>query len=262
MPIWPRGFGQIPFRQHSGGISMKIALAQINTTVGDVDGNTRKAADAIHRARDMGADLVLLPEMTLSGYPPLDLAERTAFLEANERAVIEVARAAGGIFAVVGHLARVTAPQGKAAANAASLVRDGRVLQRRDKTLLPTYDVFDEARYFQPAAANQPVQIGSVRAGLTICEDMWNDRFFWERRLYDVDPVEEMARAGMDLLLNIAASPFSASRQQVRRAMVSATARRHGRKRPARLRRPQPGRGRRRMHHRRSRRLPGGHAGH
>jgi len=207
---------------------MRIALAQINTTVGDVEGNARRAACAVGEAADRGADLVLLPELALSGYPPLDLVERPRFVEANERALIEVAAAARGLYAVVGHVAGVDEAGRKPAANAASLVRDGEVLARRDKTLLPSYDVFDERRYFRPAPANEPVQIGPLSVGLTICEDVWNDERFWSTRKYPVDPVAALAAHGIGLLVNIAASPFAAGKQCVRRAMLSATARRHG----------------------------------
>jgi NAD+ synthetase len=207
---------------------MKIALAQINPIVGDVAGNTRLAADAVRRAAGLGAELVLLPELALSGYPPMDLAERRQFLLANERAVEEVAGAARGLYAVVGHLARVEGPGGKPAANAASVVRDGQVLARRDKTLLPSYDVFDESRYFRPAAANEPVQVGPLSVGVTICEDAWNDEQFWPARLYERDPVADLAARGVDLIVNIAASPFAAGKQGLRRSMLGALARRHG----------------------------------
>ncbi|NLW51617.1 MAG: NAD+ synthase [Candidatus Brocadiaceae bacterium] len=207
---------------------MKVALAQINTTVGDVEGNARKAIEAIRRAAELRAELVVLPELTLSGYPPMDLVERRAFIEANERALQQVADAARGIRAVVGHVGRVAPQAGRPGANSASLVGDGRVLDRRDKVLLPTYDVFDEARLFEPAAGNTPVRLDSHALGVTICEDMWNDRFFWPRRRYGVDPVEGLAAAGVDLMLNLSASPFSIGKADVRRKMLAAMARRHG----------------------------------
>jgi len=207
---------------------MKVAIAQINTTVGDLPGNTHLAVQAIRSAAAMGAELVVLPELALSGYPPQDLVYRRAFHEANERALQEVARAARGIYAVVGHVARANGSPGKPTANAASVVRDGQIVARRDKMLLPTYDVFDEARHFQPATGNEPVMIGGARVGVTICEDVWNDKEFWETRLYERDPVEELAAAGVDVLINIAASPFAAGQQELRRAMLCASARRHG----------------------------------
>lgn len=207
---------------------MKIALAQINTTVGDLRGNARRAADAVRRAADRGAELVLLPELTICGYPPQDLVQRSAFLEANEEAVGEVARAARGVYAVVGHAGRTRTEHGKPAANCASLVRDGEVVERREKSLLPTYDVFDEARYFQPAVRNLPVHLGPTPVGLTICEDAWNDPEFWEQRRYESDPVEVVAAAGVEFIVNIAASPFSSGKQEFRERMLATSARRHG----------------------------------
>jgi NAD+ synthetase len=207
---------------------MKVALAQINTTVGDVEGNVRKAVAVIHEAAARGAHLVVLPELAISGYPPQDLVERPAFIEANRRGVQRVALAAHGVYAVVGHVGETGGGTGKPAANSASVVRDGQVLCRRDKTLLPTYDVFDESRLFQPAVGNDPVPMGDFSVGVTICEDAWNDRQFWAHRLYNTDPVEKLAAAGMNLLVNLSASPFSAGKQEFRRAMLSASARRHG----------------------------------
>ena len=206
---------------------MKIALAQINTTPGDVAGNTRRIVEALGQAAAQGADLVVLPELTISGYPPLDLVERPAFVEANEHAVAEVAGAARGIHAIVGHIA-AAADTDKPVVNAASLVRDGEVICRRDKVLLPNYDVFDQLRYFRPGDLNAPVRIGAVMTGITICEDAWNDQTFWSRRLYDRDPVAELAAGGAELLINIAASPFSAGKQALVRSMLGASARRHG----------------------------------
>ncbi len=206
---------------------MKVALAQVNCTVGDVRGNARKARSAVERAAGLGADLVLLPELCISGYPPQDLVERTAFLDACEHAVAELASATAGVRCVVGHPARADSPGGRPAVNRASLLGDGRLVATRDKTLLPTYDVFDEARYFAPAPCNTPVEAAGERLGLTICEDVWNDEFFWQRRRYGRDPVEELTAAGARLLVNIAASPFATGKQALRRAMLAATARRH-----------------------------------
>jgi NAD+ synthase (glutamine-hydrolysing) len=207
---------------------MKVAFAQTNTTVGDIQGNLRRAQHAIREAVEREADLVLLPELALSGYPPQDLAERPAFLRANEAAVEELASFATRTAVVVGHLARASSATGRRATNSASVLKDGRVLQRRDKMLLPNYDVFDEMRHFQPAQSNEPFDLDGCPIGVTICEDAWNDERFWPQRLYERDPVAELVRAGARLIVNIAASPYAAGRQALRRRMLSATASGHG----------------------------------
>lgn len=207
---------------------MKIALAQINTTVGDVAGNTDRAIRAIKVAARGGAELVVLPELTVSGYPPQDLVERSVFIDANDFAVEKIARAARGIWAVVGHVADVHAHSGRLVANAASVVRDGEIVARRDKTLLPNYDVFDEMRHFRPARSNEPVEIGELKVGVTICEDAWNDPHFWPRQMYDHDPIAPLVGAGVDLLVNLSASPFAGGKQNLRRAMLGSLAKHHG----------------------------------
>ncbi len=203
---------------------MKVAFAQVNTTVGDIQGNLRRAQHAVREAAARGADLVLLPELTLSGYPPQDLAERPAFLRANEEAVRELAACADGIAVIVGHLSRTSSPNGRRAANSASVLQNGSIVHRRDKMLLPNYDVFDEMRYFQPAEENAPFDLDGVPIGLTICEDAWNDERFWPQRLYERDPVAELVRAGARLIVNIAASPYAAGRQTLRRRMLGTMA--------------------------------------
>ncbi|MFO8008588.1 MAG: NAD+ synthase [Candidatus Brocadiia bacterium] len=208
---------------------MQIALAQINTTVGDIEGNTRRCVRAVNDALSRGADLILLPELALCGYPPQDLAERSAFIAANMDALDRVAEASRGGATLVGHLAPAQSSPGKRVANAASLVQDGHVMARQDKVLLPTYDVFDEARHFQPGGPPEPVTVGGLQVGLSICEDAWNDPNFWpEPRRYARDPVQELVDAGADLIVNISASPLSAGKQEFRRTMLGASAARHG----------------------------------
>lgn len=207
---------------------MRLALAQINTTIGDIAGNAGRAARALREAASQGADLAVLPELTLSGYPPQDLVDRAAFIRANAQALQELAGAVPDLPAIVGFVGESTHETGKRATNAAALLHEGRVAAVRTKSLLPTYDVFDELRHFQPASANEPVEIAGVPVGITICEDMWNDRTFWDRPLYGSDPVEELVAAGASLLVNLSASPFATGKQHFRRRMLGATARRHG----------------------------------
>ena len=153
---------------------MRIALAQIDTTVGDIPGNLRRIRDGAARARRAGAQLVVFPEQALGGYPALDLWEDGDFLRAGEAALKDLARGTGEMGMVVGAAVRNPRPMGKPIWNAAVLLHRGRIKALRAKTLLPTYDVFDERRYFEPAASNAPLRFGGVRIGLTICEDAWS----------------------------------------------------------------------------------------
>lgn len=212
---------------------MKVALAQVNTKIGDFEGNVRKVLLSISRAKSLGADLVAFPEMTTTGYPPRDLVEQPSFIEKNLRALEAIASEARGIAAVVGAIERNPQPGGKPLYNAAVFLREGVVRHRYFKNLLPTYDVFDEGRYFQPGTETGLWTIASslpaMKVGISICEDAWNDKTFWEKRLYPHDPVEGQVSLGADLLLNISASPFSLGKEKVRREMLSALAARHRR---------------------------------
>lgn len=203
---------------------MKIALAQINTTIGDFEGTVRKVGDFVRKAKAKKADLVAFPEMTTTGYPPRDLVEVPGFIERNLKALEEIAGFAQGIQIVVGYVDRNTTPGGKPLFNAAALCRDKKVVSRYFKNLLPTYDVFDEGRYFESGK-----QAGLwEEMGISICEDSWNDKLFWEKRLYPRDPIEEQVGKGARLLLNISASPFFLGKPQLRRDMLQALALKHG----------------------------------
>ncbi|HEY9842190.1 MAG TPA: NAD+ synthase [Candidatus Obscuribacterales bacterium] len=206
---------------------MKIALAQINTTVGALKENTRKIIAGIEQARAAGADLVLFPEMTIPGYPPLDLLDSSSFVDANLACLQEVIAACTGITAIVGFVDRNRTRQGKQLHNAAAVISDGRLVSTHYKMLLPTYDVFDEDRYFEPADQVFPVQIGDKRVGVTICEDLWNDSDFWSRRLYLRDPVAELHSQGMEMLICISASPFHVRKPQLRMDMIQALCRKY-----------------------------------
>jgi len=210
---------------------VKIALAQINPTVGDFDGNTAKILAFTKRAVDSGAGLVLFPELSVCGYPPADLLEKTSFVARAQEAVDEIAAATArdGIAVLCGYVTPAPAESGKHVLNSAAMLRNGRVEFVQSKTLLPFYDVFDEQRYFAPADVRRLYPFGNENLAVTICEDAWNDKYFWQNRLYQHDPVEELMQAGGSLILNISASPYWRGKRQVRLEMLSAIARRHRR---------------------------------
>jgi NAD+ synthetase len=208
---------------------MRVALAQIDTTVGDIPGNLRRIRDCAARAGQAGAQLAVFPEQSLGGYPALDLWEDVDFLRAGEAALKDLARGAGEMALLVGAVVRNPRPVGKPILNAAALLHRGKVAAVRGKTLLPTYDVFDERRYFEPASANSPVRFGGLRIGITICEDAWSRAPGESRRLYRSDPVAEQVRAGADLLVNLSASPFERGKSALREKLLREHARR-GRK--------------------------------
>jgi NAD+ synthase (glutamine-hydrolysing) len=203
---------------------MKIALAQINSTVGDFAGNIDRIVKFARRAQERGADLVVFPELALCGYPPRDLVERPGFIRKSEAELERLAGLLPPIATLVGYVRRSNAVQGKAAADAAALIKDGRVALDYTKILLPFYDVFDESRYFEPGQAIGLQVFNGFKLGITICEDVWNDKHFWKKQLYTRDPVEESVRAGANLLLNIASSPYSTEKFQLRHDMLKTIA--------------------------------------
>lgn len=215
---------------------MKIAMAQINPTIADIDGNRRKILSFIERAASGGADMVVFPEMATIGYPPMDLLENRKLVDDNLESIREIARSATGIAAICGFVDRD--PDGEGLLyNAAALMRDGAVASRHYKTLLPTYDVFDELRYFSPGTRHETTAYMERRIGVTICEDIWNDRDAdarGGRRLYDsprsypVDPIRNLAQAGANLIVNISASPFTRGKNVFKWELLRAVARRHG----------------------------------
>ncbi len=209
---------------------MKIALAQIDPTVGDFTGNIEKIVAASRRAAEQGARLTVFSELAVCGYPPADLLEKPSFLARAVSAVEELAEATRELSTAV--LVGVALPagdaSGKPAVNAAVLVDKGRVLLEQHKQLLPFYDVFDEQRYFSPSSPQKIVELDGRRLAVTICEDAWNDKNFWPRRLYKVDPMEELMRERPDLHINLSSSPFWHSKRALRRQMLKAIARRDG----------------------------------
>ena len=207
---------------------MKIALAQIDTTIGDFAGNVDLIVKYAGCARDRGADLVVFPELALCGYPPRDLVEKAGFVERSQSELIRLARNLPPIPALVGYVRRSRANQGKQVANAAAWLEGGKVVVDYAKILLPFYDVFDESRYFEPGASVCVHPFGGFRVGITICEDVWNDKHFWTNRLYTRDPVEECIAAGANLLLNIASSPYNTEKIQLRYDMLKTIATKRG----------------------------------
>ncbi|MFH1983949.1 MAG: NAD+ synthase [Pseudomonadota bacterium] len=207
---------------------MKIAIAQINPRVGDFDGNCAKIVARSEAAQKDGCDVVVFSELVLSGYPPRDLLEKKDFVAANQAALEYLMGRIRGIGVICGYAAINPAPDGKGLFNAAALFEDGVVLHRAFKRLLPTYDVFDESRYFEPGQDCSVFDYKGCRVGLTICEDAWNDADIFPRPIYHMDPVALMAAAGADLLINVSASPFHVGKRAFRWHMYGALARKYG----------------------------------
>jgi len=206
---------------------VKIALGQINPTVGDFSGNAAKIIEFSRRAQAGGAGLILFPELSVCGYPPRDLVERPSFAARNRETAEEIAVATRGIAVICVLVTPAESETGKSAMNSAALLQEGKIAFLQSKMLLPPYDVFDEMRNFAPAKSQQLFPLCGNRMALTICEDAWNDKLFWPKRLYTIDPIDALIRAGGDLVLNISASPFWIGKREVRRDMLASIARQH-----------------------------------
>src|ERR1700722_9273089 len=205
---------------------MKIALAQFNPTVGDFEGNSARILEMAHAAQARGADLAVFSELCLCGYPPQDLIERPAFAARNQQELIRLAEQIP-LPSLVGFVGKAQDDTGKPVANSAALIARGKILFEQRKMLLPTYDVFDESRYFQPAHSQLIFPFREEQLGITICEDVWNDERFWPYRLYDRDPVAEIVGKGSSLLLNLSSSPYTIDKRSLRHDMLQTIAREH-----------------------------------
>jgi NAD+ synthase (glutamine-hydrolysing) len=208
---------------------MRIALGQIDPTVGDLAGNV---ALMLRFARDAGArkaDLIVFPELSVTGYPPRDLVEKPNFIERSEQAIVELAYATKDLplAIIAGYVGRSNQPTGKRATNSAAVIRGGQVIMRQTKILLPTYDVFDDARNFMPADSQSIWRTEGGDVALTICEDAWNDKMFWPHRLYGRDPVDELMQQGASMIVSINGSPFHLGKRALREEMFRAMVRRH-----------------------------------
>jgi NAD+ synthetase len=202
---------------------MKIALAQFNPTVGDFAGNSSSIISLSEKAKQLGADLTVFSELCLCGYPPNDLLERPAFIDRNQKELKALAKALT-IPSVVGFVGRVKNGTGKSIANKAAMLCGGKIVFEQSKMLLPTYDVFDESRYFHPAEKQQVLEFHGEALGVTICEDAWNDENFWPNRRYDRDPITELMEQGTQVLLNISASPYTIDKRALRVDMLRSIA--------------------------------------
>src|ERR1700684_113033 len=219
-------------RWHLGGPRLytkdvKIALGQINPTVGDFSGNAAKIIQFSRRAQADGAGLILFPELSVCGYPPRDLVERASFVARNRETLDRIAGDTQGIAVICGVVTPADSETGKSVRNSAALLMDGKVAFIQSKMLLPTYDVFDEMRNFAPAKSQELFSFCGNRMALTICEDAWNDKRFWRKQLYTVDPVDSLVKAGGNFVLNISASPFWIGKRELRKEMLASISRQH-----------------------------------
>ncbi len=207
---------------------MKIALAQINPTIGDFSGNLKKILLFLRRAERGGAELCIFPEMSIPGYPARDLLLDSGFIDDNLRTLERLGKQVGDTAAIVGYAARTGSHTGRGLFNAGALLHKGKIKQVFQKMLLPTYDVFDELRYFDPADRVSLTAIHGTTIGLSICEDIWNAPDFWKQRFYSVDPVEMLAKKGAEMLVTISASPFVIGRQTLRHRVLKNIASKYG----------------------------------
>ena len=206
-------------------VSLKIGLLQLNSTVGDFASNRQKLVSGYGQACARGAEFILAPELFLCGYPPRDLLLRADFIAANLAALAEIASQVGAVPLCVGYVDENAERPGRALRNSAAVLQNGRIRWRTHKSLLPTYDVFDEDRYFEPARSISPFEFNGRKLGITICEDIWNDEDFWPARRYRRDPIQELIGQGAEIILNLSASPWHDGKEKTRLAMLQRVAR-------------------------------------
>jgi NAD+ synthase (glutamine-hydrolysing) len=216
-------------------VLMKIALAQINPTVGDIAGNAALIERDIVAAGELGADLVVFPELAITGYPPKDLLLKPVLIEQCQRAIESLAKltaktgkSATGIAAVIGYPCPSDKPKGRLLYNAAAFCHNGTIIHRHIKSLLPTYDVFDEQRYFESGPSVDLTSFQNIKLGISICEDLWNDDQVVARPLYHDNPIDQLAAGGASLFINCSASPFVVGKHAFRLKLMQSAAKRHG----------------------------------
>ena len=206
---------------------MKIALAQINPTIGDFELNTEKMLGFVEKAKGLSCDLIIFSELVISGYPPRDLLERRDFVAANLGHLHRLIESVTGIGVICGFVDENPDQEGNRLYNSALLFDEGEILHQAHKRLLPDYDVFDERRYFEPGTECSPFLYKGRKIGLTICEDIWNDKDLFSKRLYPIDPVALMVKEGADLIINISASPYYAGKREFRWGMLGNIAKKY-----------------------------------
>src|SRR6201984_3591760 len=199
---------------------MKIGFAQINPTVGDLRGNAEKIGQSYERLAAAGAELILTPELAVTGYPPQDLVFKSRFVPETWEGINNLQRRVGRVPLLVGYVDFNPSPTGKPFVNACAILQQGQPVRKVFKTRLPTYHVFDEARYFEPATHQEPFELAGRRVGVTICEDIWTERFL-KRELYHQDPVANLVAQGADVIVNLSSSPFHVRKAALRIEMVS-----------------------------------------
>ena len=199
---------------------MNIALLQINPIVGDLDGNAAKIKEFANKAK--GANLIVTSELALLGYPPRDLLLYPSFIKKAWVKLQKLVKEAKDLPPIlVGTAVKNDNKTGRLLYNAAVLIKEGKINKIFRKSLLPTYDVFDEDRYFEPVNEPQILKINGKRIGISICEDLWNDRDFWQKPRYHFDPIEKLAREKVDFIINLSSSPFTVEKQKLRESMIS-----------------------------------------